>query len=168
MTRTNKTGQRIVAAAMNYLGAEEIPGKLHNAVIVDMFRKSGNAGIKDDETAWCAAFLGAVLFDVNIPGTKKLLARSYLNWGQPTLLREAQPGDVMIFPRGKSWQGHVTIFLRWVDANTAECIGGNQSDAVNVQRYKVANILGVRRAIPTKPEPFNWADFFARLFAKRS
>lgn len=99
-----------------------------------------------DETAWCAAFTGAMLKRSGYPHTGKLTARSYLDWGKPVDLSKAQPGDVVVLWRGSptSWQGHVGFFDRQDDGNVY-LLGGNQRDQVNVSGYSVDRVLSVRR-----------------------
>ena len=43
------------------LGQHEIAGEGTNPRIAEYFRLSGHPEITDDETAWCAAFVGACL-----------------------------------------------------------------------------------------------------------
>lgn len=117
-----------------------------NPKVVAYFKDSGNAGVTDDETAWCAAFVGAMLHRSGAKGTGKLNARSYLEWGVPVDRKDAKPGDVVIFKRGNSsWQGHVAFFVKDKGA-LIEVLGGNQSNAVNVKGYQASQLLGIRRA----------------------
>lgn len=119
--------------------------KGNNPKVVAYFKDSGNPGVTDDETAWCAAFVGAMLKRAGIKGTGKLNARSYLDWGTPVDRKDAQPGDVVIFKRGSSsWQGHVAFFVKDRGA-LIDVLGGNQSNAVNVKGYQSAALLGIRR-----------------------
>lgn len=124
----------------------------HNPKVVAYFKDSGNAGVTDDETAWCAAFVGAMLKRAGLKGTGKLTARSYLDWGAPVDRADAQEGDIVVFKRGNSsWQGHVAFFVKDNGA-TITVLGGNQSNAVNRKAYKAADLLGIRRATaPVKP-----------------
>lgn len=132
-------------AAGEYLGLQEWPGARHNPRVVEFFAKSGNPWVKDDETAWCAAFVGAVLAQIGLQGTGKLNARSYLNWGEP--VRDPVPGDVVVFWRGSpsGWQGHVAFFVR-DDGDNIIVRGGNQGNAVSDARYPKSRLLGYRRA----------------------
>jgi uncharacterized protein (TIGR02594 family) len=124
-----------------------------NPKVVAYFRDSGNAGVKDDETAWCAAFVGAMLKRAGLKGTGKLNARSYLQWGVPVDRKDARPGDVVIFKRGNSsWQGHVAFFVKDRGA-LIDVLGGNQSNAVNVKGYQAAALLGIRRAGKVAAKP---------------
>lgn len=99
-----------------------------------------------DDTAWCAAFVGAMLKRCGYPHTGKLTARSYLDWGKPVDLSQAQPGDVVVFWRGSpdSWTGHVGFVDRVADGKVYT-LGGNQSNQVNVQAYPADRVLSVRR-----------------------
>ena len=117
-----------------------------NPKVVAYFKDSGNAGVTDDETAWCAAFVGAMLARSGVKPTGKLNARSYLDWGIPVDRKDAKPGDVVVFKRGNSsWQGHVAFFVKDKGA-LIEVLGGNQSNAVNVKGYQASKLLGIRRA----------------------
>ena len=128
--------------ARKFLGTKEIAGPRDNPVIVDFFKDVGQAWVQDDETAWCAAFVGAMLKKAGIAGTGKLNARSYLDWGKH--LDEPVPGCVVVFKRGNSsWQGHVAFFLRDL-GDHIEVLGGNQSNSVSVARYSKASLLGYR------------------------
>jgi uncharacterized protein (TIGR02594 family) len=122
-----------------------------NPKVVAYFKDSGNAGVKDDATAWCAAFVGAMLKRAGQKGTGKLTARSYLDWGLPVARKDARPGDVVIFKRGNSsWQGHVAFFVKDRGA-LIDVLGGNQADAVNVKGYQASQLLGIRRGAADKP-----------------
>ena len=145
---------KILEIAGGYVGETEIKGAQHNPKIVAMFKKSGNEWVEDDETPWCAAFVGAVLKDAGIKGTMKLNARSYLNWGQE--VTDPEPGDVVVFWRGtrNGWQGHVAFFVRFNPNGDIVVMGGNQGDAVSVKPYKQKRWLGYRRAVQVvKPKP---------------
>lgn len=116
-----------------------------NPKVVAYFRDAGAPHVKDDETAWCAAFVGAMLARSGGEGTGKLTARSYLDWGQPVTLTDAQEGDIAVFKRGNStWQGHVAFFVKENGANIT-VLGGNQSDQVKLSGYPKSSLLGIRR-----------------------
>ena len=137
--------KQLIDIASSYIGTTEIRGAQDNPKIVAMFAKSGAKWVDDDETPWCAAFVGTVLADAGIKGTMKLNARSYLEWGTP--VDEPQEGDVVILWRGKKngWQGHVAFFVRF-DRGSVVLLGGNQADKVGINTYKKDRVLGYRRA----------------------
>lgn len=142
MTTANET---ILAAAGEHLGLKEWPGAKHNPEVVEMFADSGHSWVRDDETPWCAAFVGSVLASVGIQGTGQLNARSYLQWGTP--VDDPQPGDVVVFWRGSrdGWQGHVGFFVRWQNGDVV-VRGGNQGNSVSDAVYSRDRLLGFRRA----------------------
>ncbi|NRP30861.1 MULTISPECIES: TIGR02594 family protein [unclassified Aliiroseovarius] len=132
--------------AQGYIGTTEGPGPEDNPTIMEMYASVGHDWVEHDSVAWCAAFVGHCLEKAGLRSTRRLNARSYLDWGIPIDLADAQPGDIVVFSRGsKSWQGHVGFFVKKTSA-MIEVLGGNQSDAVNIQRYAKSRLLGVRRA----------------------
>lgn len=132
--------------AQGYIGTTEGPGPEDNPAIMEMYASVGHDWVEHDTVAWCAAFVGHCLERAGLRSTRRLNARSYLEWGIPVDLADAQAGDIVIFSRGsKSWQGHVGFFVKTA-GSMIEVLGGNQSDAVNIQRYAKSRLLGVRRA----------------------
>ena len=65
--------------AIGQIGIKEIVGKEHNPEVLKYFKEIGHEWVKDDETAWCAAFVNWVLMKANKPRSGKLNARSFLN-----------------------------------------------------------------------------------------
>jgi len=116
-----------------------------NPVVIGYFKDAGHPEVSTDATAWCAAFVGAMLARSGVKPTGKLNARSYLDWGAPVERKDAKPGDVVIFERGTGWQGHVGFFVKDEGA-LIKTLGGNQSDAVNIKGQQASKLLGIRRA----------------------
>jgi uncharacterized protein (TIGR02594 family) len=132
--------------ARSYIGTTEGPGPADNPIIMEMYASVGHDWVEHDSVAWCAAFVGHCLERAGIRSTRKLTARSYLDWGVPIDVADAQQGDIGVIPRGSSrWQGHV-FFIDRIEGQWVWGLGGNQDDAVNVKRYPVSKLLGVRRA----------------------
>jgi uncharacterized protein (TIGR02594 family) len=132
--------------AQTYIGTTEGPGPENNPAIMEMYASVGHDWVEHDSVAWCATFVGHCLETAGIRSTRKLTARSYLDWGVPVDITDAHPGDIGIIPRGSSsWQGHV-FFIDRIEGPWVWGLGGNQSDAVNVKRYPISKLLGLRRA----------------------
>ena len=132
--------------ARGYIGLTEGPGPADNPKILEMYASVGHDWVEHDAVAWCAAFVGHCLETAGIRSTRKLTARSYLDWGVSVEVTDAQQGDIGVIPRGNSsWQGHV-FFIDRIEGAWVWGLGGNQDDAVNVKRYPVSKLLGVRRA----------------------
>jgi uncharacterized protein (TIGR02594 family) len=128
--------------ARHYLGVKEKPGASHTAAILGFFAKAGHGWVKTDEVPWCAAFVNAVLKETGLPGTGKLTARSFLQWGEP--ISEPRKGAIAVFRRGQSsWQGHVG-FVMSSDAHSILLLGGNQSNRVSLAPYSRKRLLGCR------------------------
>lgn len=137
--------QTVYDAARKDLGTWEWKDG-HNPKVLKYFADVGHDWVKEDEVAWCSAFVGAKLKEAGLPHTGKLNARSYLDWGQSVEIGAAKPGDVVVLWRGspESWKGHVGFFVRY-EGEDVILLGGNQNNQVNEQAYPADRILGVRR-----------------------
>lgn len=131
-----------LALAWAEFGQTERNGEGANPRILSYYRDSGHAGIASDEVAWCAAFAGAILARAGHRPTGSLLARSYLNWGQPLI--EPRYGAIAVFSRGADpGAGHVGFLLGQTNDKLV-ILGGNQSDAVTVELIPRTRLLGLR------------------------
>lgn len=148
-----------MAEARALVGLKEIVGSKHEPRIVKFFADAGHAWVKDDETAWCAAFANAMLKRAGIEGTGSLAARSFLQWGEK--LDKPRVGCLVVLSRGnpKGWQGHVGFYVG-EDRTHIHVLGGNQSNAVSIARYSKTRLLGYRwpkeaakPAAPAEPLP---------------
>jgi uncharacterized protein (TIGR02594 family) len=135
--------------AFDEYGISESKGSVHNKRILEYFAVAGHSWVKNDETAWCAAFANYICRKANLESTGKLNARSFLGIGK----KVATPkfGDLVIFWRGSkdSWQGHVGFYVT-SRGNYIYTIGGNQSDKVNISPYAKSRLLGYRRLVDGK------------------
>lgn len=120
--------------AKGYLGTREIPGAQDNPAIVELFKLAGHEWVKDDETAWCAAFVGGVMVKSGLKGSGSLAARSYEGWGQA--LQSPVYGCIGVKSRagGAAWQGHVG-FVVGATADNIIMLGGNQGNAVSIASF---------------------------------
>ncbi|UMY16675.1 TIGR02594 family protein [Methylobacterium organophilum] len=135
-----KPGWLVLAEALN--GLKEAPGAANNPEVVKLFADAGFPGIKTDSTAWCAAFVNAMLERAGHRGSRSLAARSFEGWGVG--LKEPVLGAIATKKRGNSaWQGH-TFFVVGANKDTVFGLGGNQSDAVNVASFKRSEIVAYR------------------------
>lgn len=118
----------------------------NNPKVMAYFRDAGHPQVKDDDTAWCAAFVGAMLARAGEKPTGQLTARSYLDWGVAVDRKDAREGDIVILSRGNSsWQGHVGFFVK-DDGSLITVLGGNQSNSVSRSPYSGGRLLGIRRS----------------------
>ena len=131
---------RWLTKAESYIGLKEITGPHHNPQILKFWEEIKLGGINDDETPWCAAFVGGVLEESDIRSSRSGMAKSYMNWG--TELKKPTIGCVVVFTRKGG--GHVG-FVEGVDKNgNLYVLGGNQSDTVSVKLFKTDNVVSYR------------------------
>ena len=140
-----------VAAAREFIGVKEIPGITHHPLIVGWWKAIKRGGIKDDETPWCAAFVGAMLEQVGIVSSRFESAKSYLTWGKSI----AQPvaGCIVVFSRIGG--GHVGFVVGRDHLGRLLVLGGNQNNGVNIAAFDLSRVAGYRwpLALPVPTEP---------------
>lgn len=145
-----------ISIARSYLGLTEGPGALDNPAVLKLYALAGHPEVKHDDTAWCAAFVGAVLKQAGFHASGSLMAKSYTTWGR----RLSGPiygcigvKDRRGAPKG-SPLGHVFFVL---GANQYEIIGigGNQNDRVSIAAYPRHEFCAYRwpSAIPLPVPP---------------
>jgi uncharacterized protein (TIGR02594 family) len=142
------------------VGIEEVPDAGNNPTIVGWASSVGWPSIREDATPWCSICMSSAALEAGDPMPpleSRPMARSWLQWGTKVLPEDAQPGDVVIWPRGEPWQGHVNIIEK-ITEDGAICIGGNQSSRKGgaVTRTKpqaLGGAVGIRRVVrATVPE----------------
>lgn len=127
-----------ILEARRHIGTREIKGAQHEPKILGWWKAIFRGGIKDDETPWCAAFVGACLEAVGLQSTRFESAASYRAWGRsidaPTLgaiVVLSRPGGAHVgFVVGRDLEGNLLV------------LGGNQGDAVNVSAFSPARLAG--------------------------
>jgi len=152
--------------ALAHLGVREtLPNGKPNPVVQHFFLATDPDGKmfgrkpNTKSVAWCAIYINHVLYEAGISGTGSAMARSFLKWGtevcslngKGTVTAGAwdaiRPGDVAVTWRGATNDGvtgHVFI-VTTVGKTWLEGVGGNQGDAVTIQRFTKSKLLGVRR-----------------------
>lgn len=153
-------GERILARAITYVGETRISGKDHNQHLVDLFAAVGRPDVKDDDTAYCAAFAGAMAVAEGAtipPPDDALMARKYLNCGLevPKDPEQIKPGDWIILPRGQAPWGHIgTVKRVLVSKRRVETVDGNVGGGkVDYRSYSIDSALGFRRPVVSKALP---------------
>lgn len=129
-----------VKIARSLIGTAEVAGTTHNPAIVQMWADIRRRGIKDDETPWCAAFVGACLERAGVVSSRFESARSYLGWGTPVI--DPVPGCVAVFTRQGG--GHVGFVVGRDAQQRLLILGGNQANAVNIRAFGLARVSGYR------------------------
>ena len=131
------------SVAHAFIGLEEIVGSDHNEQILE-FWDLCKLPFRDDETPWCAGFVGGVLEKCGIRSTRSGMARSYLKWGKP--IDGPKVGAVVVFWRGArySTSGHVGFCAGLEDGGFIPTLGGNQGNKVCIKPYPKSRVLGYR------------------------
>lgn len=134
-------------------GVEEIPGRDHNARIVQ-YHATTTLKATDDETPWCSSLVNWCVEQAGLVGTMSARARSWLEWGTAQDVPEL--GTIMVLKRGAEPQpgpdvtdapGHVGFFAGFAagqGAGSVVLLGGNQGNRVSLREYPVSAILGQR------------------------
>lgn len=143
--------QKWIALARSLIGLHEVKGEKHNPEILSMWKDIKRGGIKNDDTPWCAAFVGAMLERAGIPSIRFESAKSYLDWG----IKLASPvyGCVVVFTRDGG--GHVGFVVGKDPDGKLLVLGGNQGDSVNIKSFPLDRVSGYRwpQGVPLGPEP---------------
>lgn len=137
------TQPRWLIEAKKHLGQKEIAGRKHNPLILRWWALI-RAPFTDDETPWCAGFVGGILESVGIKSSRSAAARSYQSWG--VKLDKPAVGAIVVFWRGRpsSGSGHVGFVVGKNSYGHLMVLGGNQGDAVNVKPFDRSRIVGYR------------------------
>lgn len=131
--------------ALGEYGITAVVGSKSNPEAMKYFKKVGHSWVKDDDTAWCAAFTGYCLETAGFKSTKLLNARSYLDWGVPT--KKPKLGDIVVLWRVSkdSVYGHVGFYVKETP-DQVYILGGNQNNQVNISAFPKTRVLGYRSA----------------------
>jgi len=149
--------------AERWVGTKEVPGAASNPFVLGMLQLD-QAWPAGDDVPWCSAFLNFICWQLRLPRSKHLSARSWLRVGTPLPLADARPGfDVVVLKRGTgpgaspqvtpnadgTWPpGHVGLFGQYeVSAGRVYLLGGNQGDTVSIEDFPATSVLGVRRLL---------------------
>jgi uncharacterized protein (TIGR02594 family) len=130
--------------ARSQIGVSEISGPADNPKVVQYFALAGLRGapFNDDETPWCAAFVGAALARTGLTGTNSAAARSYENWKGGRRIKFPVLGAIAVLHRSppKPGLGHVA-FVVGASKTEIALLGGNQRDMVCVNRFPRSRVI---------------------------
>jgi uncharacterized protein (TIGR02594 family) len=119
---------------LKWMKTNEEPGPASNRDIIGWAREEGGAIAKvynDDSIPWCALYANMVLTKVGLQGTETLWALDWSNWGT----RLAGPAVGAFAPMKRAGGGHIAIIAGRDQHGNLMCLGGNQSDAVNIKPF---------------------------------
>lgn len=143
-----------VIEARDDVGVSEVKGSKHNQRVLQLWIDANLAHVQDDETAWCAAAVGAWLERAGVRSSRKPNALSYLDWGIDVFESGALAvplGAILVKRRpGAEWQGHVTIAVGVTPDGLICGLGGNQKDRVGIDTFDPRVFIAARW--PVEPE----------------
>lgn len=135
----------MIVEAMKLYGTVEVPGNDDSPVIMGWARETGldKAGYSGDDVPWCGLFMAVVARRASKPIVNMpLRALSWASFG----LQSPAPslGDVLVYKR--TGGGHVGLYVG-EDATNHYCLGGNQSDQVNIIKKPKVSLHACRRPV---------------------
>jgi uncharacterized protein (TIGR02594 family) len=133
--------------AAKYRGMSETGNK----GVLEAFFREANQQLDPQKTAWCAAFVNAVLAANGAKGTGSLAAASFLNFGKDDT-KSPQRGDIVVVKSSASPSGQHVGFLDSIDAKgNVRVLGGNTGNKVGTLAASAKDVLAIRRP-PTPAE----------------
>ena len=139
---TTERGARVLASAQGFTGLSETR-TADRARLTQLFGAASDQPVDPKMTAWCAAFVNAVLATNGLPGTGSLAANSFLNYGTKT--NKPQAGDIVVLRTGAS-QEHVGFYAGERNGRVL-VTGGNQSGGkVTTTSFARSAVEAFRRA----------------------
>lgn len=122
--------------AIAEVGEAEVPGIKANPQILEYFKASKFWGSDDSggQNAWCGSFVAWVMQQNNMEPVKNAFrAKEWVSFGKPI----SKPIYGAIGIKSRKGGGHVAFVVgQSADGNYLYMLGGNQSNSVNVSKYK--------------------------------
>lgn len=142
----NEGAPRMLVESLALYGTDEVLGARNNPVIMSWAKEVGTDNVyTSDAIPWCGLFIWVVAKragKVYPWGPKEtdrpLWAYAWEKFG--TLSKTPMLGDVLVF----NVPQHVTLYIG-EDTTHYHCLGGNQSDSVNVRRFAKSGLKVARR-----------------------
>jgi uncharacterized protein (TIGR02594 family) len=130
------------AIAKGEEGIKEFTDARNNPEVVKYLKscsKLGASSQRNDETAWCSAFVNWCVEKAGFEGTESAAARSWMNWGKS--IAAPTVGCIVVLRRTSNPAfGHVGFWVKEQDGRVF-MLGGNQSDSVNVTAFDKSRVL---------------------------
>lgn len=119
-----------VKVALKEVGVHEIHGVEHSDRVLEYHSVSG--GFTTDEVPWCASYINWVMLECGFDTVSyPARAKSWLRFGATSII----PVLGSIAVKSREGGGHVCIVVGQNNEGQLYCVGGNQSDEVNIRLY---------------------------------
>jgi uncharacterized protein (TIGR02594 family) len=147
----------MISEALKIYGVHEYPGTADSPVILSWAKELGINWYYHDATPWCGLCMGVVAERAGKKVPNDLLAAlSWANFG--IAVTQAMLGDVLVFHR--TGGGHVALYIG-EDDEAYHCLGGNQSDQVDIARVPKNRLFAIRRPV-YEIQPTNVRSIFVK------
>lgn len=128
-------------AGIKLIGTKEFAGAKDNPIIIQWAKDEGGDIAKEythDSIPWCALFANHCLTKVGLKGTETLWALDFAgNWPAVKL---AGPAVGAFAPMLRSGGGHIIQVVGKDQHGNFMGLGGNQSDAVNIEPFAASRL----------------------------
>lgn len=130
------------------LDTNEIPGPKSNVEIMKLAKIAGvDSFYKNDDTAWCALCMCAMIITVGytllLKGWDRLRAKAFLKCGYTRIaVEDAILGDLLVFDRNGG--GHIGAYIAENKLNF-HTGGGNQGNQVSIVEIPKSRCIGAFR-----------------------
>lgn len=128
-------------AGIKLIGTKEGAGAKDNLDIIQWAKDEGGDIAKEythDSIPWCSLFMNHIFTKVGVKGTDTLWA---LDWvGKWPAVKLAGPAVGAVAPMTRNGGGHVTCVVGRDQHGNIMGLGGNQSDAVNIEPFAVSRL----------------------------
>lgn len=128
-------------AGISLIGTKEGPGSRDNAIILKWAHDEGGEVAKNythDSIPWCALFQNHCLTLASLPGTGSLWALDFAgHW--PSVKLDG-PAVGAFAPMLRNGGGHIIQIAGRTRGGNPMGLGGNQSDAVNIEEFARARL----------------------------
>ncbi len=144
-----------ITIARNELGVKETVGKKHNKRVLQ-YHATASGKYENDEVPWCGSFINWVMKEAGYKKTVKTpeRAREWKNFGKS--VSEPTLGSIAVKKSKNSF--HVTFVIgKSKNGKILYCLGGNQSNAVTISKYKKSKFTDFR--IPNNYDPISLAVY---------
>jgi uncharacterized protein (TIGR02594 family) len=130
-----------VEAGIKLIGTKEFAGAADNPVIIDWAKDEGGdieKEYKHDVTPWCALYANHILTKVGLKGTETLWALDFA--GKWPSVKLPGPAVGAFAPMLRNGGGHITVVTGKDQHGNIMGLGGNQSDAVNIEPFALSRL----------------------------
>lgn len=140
-------------AGLKWLNTREITGAKSNPDILEWAKDQGLGKVyNNDDIPWCALFANEMLREVGLKGTGTLWALDFNSNTKWPNVKLDGPAVGAFVPMGRDGGGHITTVIGRDTRGRLMCLGGNQSNMVNIVPFPKDRPLAYRWPLgPTLP-----------------